>query len=127
MPGQWLGGTPKHLHPSKEPWEKMKRCRRWSQSIILFSSYSCHMAIGTEVLDESALLSPFSGHSFFLQPPLPIRKGIQGKPGFWQGARQSWLSGKFDVAAITYCPCSYPVYARGKSFVNKCKELMANI
>lgn len=100
----------------------MKTSRTWSWSFILFSS-SCHMSVSTEVLEESALLSPPPGHPFYLQPPLPIRKGVQGNPGWWQSARHSQLAGKFDVAALTYCPCGYPAYAREKSFVNKCEEL----
>lgn len=66
------------------------------------------------VLEELAPLFPLPGHSFSFQPPLPINKGVQGNPGWWQGARQSRFTGKFDVAALTYCPCSYPTDAREK-------------
>lgn len=69
--------------------------------------------------------SPLHGHSFSHQPPLPIRKGICGNPGWWRDARQSLLAGKFDVAAVAYCPCSYLANAREKSVVNKCEELIA--
>lgn len=71
--------------------------------------------------------SPLPGHPFSFQPYLPTRKGEtrkgfqQGKLGWWRGARRSLLAGKLDVTAITYCPCSYPAYAREKSFVNKCE------
>lgn len=111
MPGQKQGGTPKHLHSSTETWEEMKRSRRWSESIILFSSYSCHchMPIGTEVLEESALQSPLLGHSVSLQPPLPIRKGFRESLVSGRVPGHLCFAGKFDVAAITYCPCSYPV------------------
>lgn len=72
------------------------------------------------VLEE---LPPWTTH----QPPLPIRKRIHGKPGWWQDARQFLLAGKFDMAAVAYCPCSYPANAREKRVVNKCEELIAKI
>lgn len=105
----------------------MKTSRRWSWSLNLLSSYSCHTSIGIEVLGELAPLCPFPGHPFSLQPPLAIGKGVQGNPGWWRGARLSLPAEKCDVAAITYCPCGYPAYAREESFVNKCEELIANI
>lgn len=85
------------------------------------------MSTGTEVLEESGLQSPLLGYPFSLRLPLPIRKRVQGKPGWWRGARWCLLAGKFDVAAVTYRPCSYPVYAREESIGNKGKELIAKI
>lgn len=94
---------------------------------ILFSSYSYHMFIGTKMLEESALLSlSLVIHSL---SSLPYQSGRGFRESLVSGRVPGSLcfAGKFDVAAITYCPCSYPVYARETSFVNKCKELITKI
>lgn len=89
MPGRWQGGTSKHLHPSTESWEEMKRSRTRSQSIILFSSYSSHVPIGSVGGVGSTVSSPWS---FILFPA-----SLTNQQG---GSRKPWLVAGCQAVSI---------------------------